>query len=163
MFTALELFDLAVRVEENGERFYRLALNRVKRDSVRNLLVWLADQEILHKSSFAKARERIAGENKPVPSFPSLDSGVLRNAMGRHAFSLDELHIDSIRDEEQILRAALLFEEDTMLFFEFISSFISDPDALSILEKIRIEESNHKQLILEKILELEKKNPSNKL
>jgi rubrerythrin len=77
--------------------------------------------------------------------------------MGRHAFSLDELELDSIRDEEEILRAALVFEEDTLQFFEFIASFIHDPMASSALENIRAEESKHIELLHEKISDVEKK------
>jgi rubrerythrin len=159
MFTVLELFDLASQIEANGEQFYRYALTRVRRDSFIDLLGWLADQELLHKSAFAGMKEKIAGGGEPVPSFPSLSREVLRGAMGRHAFSLDELRIDSIRDEEEILKAALLFEEDTIMFFEFISPFISDPVAISVLEKIREEESHHKQLLMEKIVEIQTKSP----
>jgi rubrerythrin len=155
MFTALEIFDLAAQIEANGEQFYRHALTRVKRDSFRDLLGWLADQELLHKSAFTGIKEKIAREadDAHLDSSP-ISREVLSSAMGRHVFSLDELEIDSIRDEKEILEAALLFEEDTILFFEFISPFISDPEACSVLEKIRLEESNHKRLLLERISEI---------
>jgi rubrerythrin len=78
--------------------------------------------------------------------------------MGRRAFSLDELEIDSIRDEEALLQAALTFEEDTILFFEFISPFISEPEAVTMLEKIKAEELNHKQLLIEMIAKIRAKS-----
>ena len=158
MFTVLELFDLAVQIEANGEQFYRHARTTVRRDSLVDLLGWLADQESLHKSAFADLKEKIAGGGEPAPSFSSLSGEALRGAMGRHAFSLDELQIDSIQDEEEILQAAVLFEEDTIVFFEFISSFISDPEAISTLEGIKVEESNHKELLMEKIAEIRTKS-----
>jgi rubrerythrin len=154
MFTASELFDLAVQVEVNGERFYRYAMGRVKGDSLKNLLGWLADQELAHQSTFREIKERIVHGAKPAPSFSTLTQQAVRRAMGRHAFSLDELQVDSIRDEKEILQAAVLFEEDTILFFEFIAPFVSDPGVFSTLEKIKTEESNHKQLLMEKILEI---------
>lgn len=154
MFTASEIFGLAVQVEENGEQFYRYALGRVQRDSLKNLFGWLADQESLHRSRFAETRETIGRGTQLDPSFASLSQEVLRRAMGRHAFSLDELQIDSIRDEEEILRAALLFEEDTIRFFELVASFVSDPVASSTLEKIRKEEAEHIELLAEKISEI---------
>jgi len=158
MFTVLELFDLAVQIEANGEQFYRHARTRVRRDSLVDLLGWLADQELLHKSAFADLKEKIAGRGEPAPSFSSLSGEVLRGAMGPHAFSLDELQLDSIQDEEEILQAAVLFEEDTIVFFEFISSFISDLEAISTLERIKVEESNHKELLMEKIAEIRTKS-----
>jgi rubrerythrin len=154
MFTASELFDLAVQVEVNGERFYRHAMGRVKGDSLKNLLGWLADQELLHQRAFTEIKEQIAAGTKAAPPCSSLTEQALRGAMGLHAFSLDELAIDSIQDEKEIMRAALLFEEDTITFFEFIASFVSDPRAFSSLEKIRIEEFHHKQLLMEKISEI---------
>jgi rubrerythrin len=154
MFTASELFDLAIQVEINGEQFYRYALSRVKRDSVKNLLGWLADQELEHKSTFLEIKERTADETKPVDHFVSLNQQALRSAMGRHAFSLDELEIDLIRDEKEILQAAIVFEEDSILFFEFIAPFVSDPEPLATLENIKKEELNHKLLLMEKMSEV---------
>ncbi len=154
MFTASEIFDLAVQVEENGERFYRYALGRVKGDALKDLLGWLADQELQHRSAFLEIKGRIADEEKPAPSVSALRREALRSAMGRHAFSLDELQIGSIRDEEEILRAAVQFEEDAILFFEFIASFVSDPDAFYTLGQIRAEELKHKLLLTEKMSEI---------
>lgn len=159
MFTASELFELAVRVEENGERFYRSALEKTERGSIRNVLGWLADQEVLHRNTFVQIKERTAGEAEQDPVLPALGGEVLSSAMGRHAFSLDEFEIDSLREEEQILRAALLFEEDTLLFFEFISPFVSDPDICAMLDKIKAEELNHKQVLLDKISEIQRRPP----
>jgi len=151
MFTFSELFDLAIQVEVNGERFYRYAMNKVEGESLKNLLGWLADQELLHQRAFMEIKEQTARGAKAASSSSSLTQQALRSAMGRHAFSLDELQIDTIQNEEEIMQAALLFEEDTILFFEFIAPLISDPSASSTLEQIRAEEFNHKQLLMEKI------------
>jgi rubrerythrin len=153
MFTAIEVFDLAIQVEENGERFYRYAQGRVKQDALKNVLGWLADQELQHMSAFTEIKERIGDKEDPALSISSLSSQILRDAMGRHAFSLDELRIDSIQDEAEILEAAVQLEDDAILFFEFISAFISDPGALYTLEQIKAEELKHKLLLMEKISE----------
>ena len=154
MFTATELFDLAIQVEENGERFYRYALSRVREDSLKNVLCLLADQELEHRSAFLEIKEKIGDNTKSVPPVSSLSRQVLRGAMGRHAFSLDELQVDSIQDEKEILEAALNFEEDAILFFEFLAALVSDPGALFTLQKIRAEELKHKLLLMEKISEI---------
>ncbi len=158
MFTASELFDLAVRVEENGERFYREALKKTKSGPLRDLLRWLADQEVEHRETFARIRDTISGEAENDPALLALGRDVLRSAMGRHAFSLDELEIDKIREEEDILRAALLFEEDTVVFFDFITPFVSDEGICAMLEKIKAEELVHKQVLQDKISEAQTKS-----
>ena len=72
MFTAMEVFDLAIQVEENGERFYRYALGMVREDSLKNVLGLLADQELEHRSAFLEIRERIVDKTNPCPfRFPS--------------------------------------------------------------------------------------------
>ncbi|MDR3567684.1 MAG: ferritin family protein [Syntrophobacteraceae bacterium] len=156
MFTASELFELAVRVEENGERFYRDALKKTKPGLVKDLLVWLADQEVEHKNTFARIKEMVAGQTEQDPALMSLGRDVLVGAMGRHAFSLDELEIDSIRDEEEILRAALVFEEDTLIFFDFIAPFVSDRSISAMLDTIKAEERHHKQALLDKIAAIQR-------
>ncbi len=74
MFTATELFDLAIRVEVNGERFYRYAMRMVKGDSLKKLFGWLADQELLHGSAFREIRrkDRSLGPDllPPLPHSP---------------------------------------------------------------------------------------------
>ncbi|MGC9194301.1 MAG: ferritin family protein [Syntrophobacteraceae bacterium] len=156
MFTASELFDLAVRVEENGERFYRSALKRAKSETVKELLSWLADQEVEHRNTFSQIREAIAAETQQDPALLALGRDVLRSAMGRHAFSLEELEVGSEENEEDILRAALGFEEDTLLFFDFISPLVSNRAVCGLLEKIKTEEHNHKRVLLDKISEIQK-------
>ena len=151
MFTASELDELAARIEENGERFYRDAIGKIETESVRELLCRLADQEVEHKKTFIEIKEMLAGETKQDPALATLGREVLRSAMGRHAFSLEELGIDSLRGEEEILRAALAFEEDTLLFYDFISSFVSDPSVCAMLDKIKAEERLHRQVLLEQI------------
>ncbi|MDR3556069.1 MAG: ferritin family protein [Syntrophobacteraceae bacterium] len=155
MFTASELFDLAVRVEENGERFYRSALEKLEPGPLKELLGWLAEQEVVHKSIFAKISEELAGQTQQDPALSSLGRDVLQSAMGRHAFSLDELAIDSIREEEDILRAALVFEEDTLIFFDFITPFVSNRGVRAMLDKIKAEELGHKQLLSDRISQLQ--------
>lgn len=157
MFTAMEVFDLAIQVEENGERFYRYALGMVREDSLKNVLGLLADQELEHRSAFLEIRERIVDKTNPAPSVSPLSPQVLRGAMGRHAFSLDELRVDTIQEEKEILEAALNFEEDAILFFEFIATFITDPGALLTIQQIRAEELKHKLLLMEKISEISAK------
>ena len=155
MFTASELFDLAIQVETNGERFYRCALNRVERDSLKGLLGWLADQEVRHKATFYELKEKAHDEVTQSGPVSLQSREALRAAMGRHAFSLDDLEIDLPQDEKDVLQAAIAFEEDTILFFEFIAPLISSPGPVSTLENIKKEELNHKLLLTKQLSELE--------
>lgn len=152
MFTASELFDIAIQVEINGERFYRYASGLVVDPSLREALVWLADQELQHRSLFLEIKKGSSALAEPGDPPPTDEERmVLRAAMGRHAFSLDELNVHSLRNDRELMEAAIAFEDDAILFFEFISSLVSDPKALAGIEEIRREELKHRKLLVEKM------------
>lgn len=152
MFTAHEIFDLAIQVEENGERFYRLALTRHHREPLRELLQWLADEEAKHGNTFRQLQEGLSEDDTgPVPAEHGMD---LRAAMGRHAFSLDETEIGAIEDERELLQTAMEFESDSILFYEFIASLITGARALSSIQEIRACEIDHKRLLMERLSRL---------
>jgi len=152
MFTASEVFDLAIQVEVNGERFYRYALSRNIRKELKDLLSWLADQEMEHGENFQDMKKRICGSSSDAcePIF-DLSTTVLRSAMGRHAFSLEELDVFTIEEEGELLELAIEFEKDTILFYEFIASLITDPQALLAIDQIRRQEIDHKRLLMENL------------
>ncbi|MBW1775894.1 MAG: rubrerythrin, partial [Deltaproteobacteria bacterium] len=56
MFSSNEIFDLAVRIEKNGEAFFRNAMEKVKAPSVRSLFEWLAEQEVKHREWFVSKK-----------------------------------------------------------------------------------------------------------
>ncbi len=153
MFTASEIFDLAIQVEVNGEDFYRGALGRVAQNEVKELLGWLADHEARHRSEFEDLKDRFRGQSGKDP-ISGATGDALRSAMGRHAFSLDELEINSIQDVKEILRAAIEFEEDAILFYEFIGSLINDAHALATIAEIRSQEMDHRDLLMRKMSEM---------
>ncbi len=148
MFTASEIFDLAIQVEVNGENYYRSALGRVVRGELKDLLGWLADQEVMHRQKFQELKARLCANRKGRDIISGASGTALRAAMGRHAFSLDELEAGSISDEKEILKAAVDFEEDSILFYEFIASLVTDAEALSTLALIREQEMEHRKLLM---------------
>jgi rubrerythrin len=154
MFTAVEVFDLAIQVEANGERYYRFAQSRVIRDPLRELLAWLADQEVQHTGTLQQLKEEACGAAGSFEQIDGLSRTALRSAMGRHAFSLDELEIHSIRNEKELLQFAIGFEEDSIQFYEFIAFFISEPRVLAAIDRIRAEELDHKRLLIRKVSEV---------
>lgn len=151
MYTAVEIFDLAIQLEENGENFYRRAANRAAGPGVKELFRWLADQEVGHGRTFREMRENAWKSDQSREIMPGAMGDALRSAMGRHVFSLDDLEAGSIRDEKELFEAAIVFEEDSIQFFELIASFISEPRVLFAIERIRGEELDHKRLLIEKL------------
>ena len=157
MFTASELFDLAGPGARPTESvFTGMLSDKGGKGQLSRYFPLACRPGVAAQTAFADIKEKVALlERKKY--FLSHSAGRFfdrRNEPLNRGFLWNELQMKSIRDEEEILEAALLFEEDTILFFEFISPFITNPEASSMLERIRAEESNHKRVLEEKISEI---------
>lgn len=146
MFSSKEIFDLAVKIEENGERFYRNALTKISGTSLHAIFEWLADEEIKHKEWFLRQRDQLP-PGKGDPSLQEAESKLLSGIVGDQAFSLKEVDLSEIHRVEALIDLAREFEEDTVLFFEMIRSVISDPETLKRLDEIIEEEHRHIQIL----------------
>ncbi|MCU0588251.1 MAG: ferritin family protein [Syntrophobacteraceae bacterium] len=153
MFSASEVFDIAIQLEENGERFYRQAVLQVKDEPLKDLLIWLADQEMNHRESFVSMKTDFNRSTEDRWT-EEASGAILRSAMGEHGFSLDEVDFSSIPDEASLLRVAIGFEEDGILFYELIRSFIEDAATLMQLDRIIQEERTHVRLFEERLRNL---------
>jgi rubrerythrin len=66
-FTADKIFEIAIRIERNGARFYREAAERVSDPALCELLLDLARMEEVHGKRFASFRSEITEEEKASP------------------------------------------------------------------------------------------------
>jgi rubrerythrin len=146
MFTRGEIIDLAVRIEHNGETFYRRFADCALTPEVRRLAGWLADQEVTHARFFRELKERMPVESLRAPQSTTA-TGALEDFMGSHGFSLDEVECRALTDVRTLLEVAIEFERDTMLFFDMIKGFVDDLGALQELEQIIAEERHHVALL----------------
>ncbi|MFU8770641.1 MAG: ferritin family protein, partial [Desulfotignum sp.] len=58
-FTATDIFDIAIQIEQNGARFYRRAANLVDQESHKQFLTALADMEDDHEKTFAAMKDQL--------------------------------------------------------------------------------------------------------
>lgn len=148
MFSAKEIFDLAIKIEENGARFYRNALPTVSDTPLHTLFEWLADEEIKHKEWFIGHRNQVPPGDLES-SLQEAQSTLLAGIMGNQVFSLDEADLTSFHRVGDLLALAQEFEKDTILFFEMLRGLVSDPETLKRLDAIIEEEQHHIQLLKE--------------
>ena len=146
MFSMREVFDLAMRIEENGEFFYRGALKQVSDPSARAMLEWLADEEVKHKVWFASKKDAVKMKKKEI-ALEEMGSDILKGIMGDQNFSLKEADLSEIRNQKDLINLAIEFEKDTILFFEMIRSLVEDLETLDQLKEIIAEENHHIQML----------------
>lgn len=150
MFTSTEIFDLAMRIEENGEAFFRGAVKKMSEPALKSLFEWLAEQEVKHKEWFSVKKDGAEMRIKPS-DFEKAGSGILQDILGDQSFSLKEADFDHISSAREILDLAIEFERDTILFFEMLLSLVLDDATGTELEEIIAEEKRHMELLREKL------------
>ena len=146
MFSVGEIIDIAIQIEENGESFYRKALENTLDPAFKELLQWLADEELRHRECFLKMRAsmRAASEDRLTEQ---VSGALLQSAVGDHAFSLEEADFSSIRNESDLIETAMGFERDSIMFYEMIQSLVTDPVILGHADRIIEEEEKHTELL----------------
>lgn len=66
MFTLNDLFDIAIKMEENGRDVYLDALGQTSNKEIENLVKWMADEENRHKSWFEKQKDSLSASSRDL-------------------------------------------------------------------------------------------------
>ncbi|MDD5044420.1 MAG: ferritin family protein [Candidatus Omnitrophica bacterium] len=144
VFDASEVFNFAIRIEENGEKFYRLMSEKFKGGNLRDTFNFLADEEVKHKEIFAgflKNRELY----EPAESFTGEYLEYLRSYADGHIFTKENaayLASGKIDSEKHALQFAQDREIDSILYYLEAKNLVRDSQKQAI-DKIVEEERRH--------------------
>jgi rubrerythrin len=121
-FNADEVFKLAIRIEENGARFYRKAAEFQTEADNRAFLENLAAMEDVHKKMFEKMQSGLtAAEKTPTVFDPQGDSAQYLMAMAdTHGGEGSPSAADALTGQETILEiidTAIGLEKESILFY----------------------------------------------
>lgn len=150
MFSLGEIIDLAIQVEENGEKSYRKAQKEVKNRDLASVLEWLADDEKAHVKWFHDLKEGIDEKIEDV-RLEEMGREILGSVLGEQSFSMDDADFSKIKDVNALLELSLEFERDTILFYEMIKAFVDDEKVSAGLDRIICEENAHVKKLEEMI------------
>lgn len=145
MFKISDIIELAIKIEQNGEKIYRKASHKSSNSNIHDLLKKLADEENLHIDFFLKIKESIQ-ETSDIQEIEDMGKSILLEIMEGKAFSLGETDFSSIHHMNHLMATAIEFEKDTVIFYEMIHSLIEDDTSSALLEKIIREEEEHIRL-----------------
>ena len=144
MFEIKEIIDLALQIEKNGEEIYRNALRRVENPAIYIVLQKLADEELNHIEWFTGLKQSIQSTTDD-PKLMELGKTILNRVLGAQAFSLKDVDFSGISRIDDLLKLAIEFERDTVLFYEMIRPLLDLTEELDHLDKIIAEENQHIQ------------------
>ncbi|MGD9057044.1 MAG: ferritin family protein [Desulfobacterales bacterium] len=152
MFTAHEILDLAIQLEENGEAVYREAAGQAKNADIRELLLWMVEEEVKHARLFKELKQEI--EIRSInPFMEEMSRKVFGGILGDKSFSHREVNFAEIKRTQDLIKIFIEFEKDTVLFYETLLPFIEDNNTLHYVTKIIAEENNHIKKLQELLAE----------
>ena len=144
VFTAAEMVDIAIQLEQNGQVFYTEAALRTEDEEIKRFLEFLAKEEQRHEQVFRdlKPAER---EHRPAQEYPGERSEYVQVLLEERLLPSAEIVekvLPSLNSETALLDFALGFEKDTILFYFEMRHLLGEAHR-HILNEIIEQEKHH--------------------
>ena len=153
-FTANDVFEMAEQLERNGAKFYRTAAENISDPRSKKLLIELAEMEDEHEKTFASLRADLTEAEKTTTVFDPEDESALylRALADTRVFFKKKIDISSM---EEILKAAIVAEKDSIVFYLGLKDFVPDQLGKNRLDKIIKEEMGHIRILSKELVSLD--------
>jgi rubrerythrin len=147
-FNADEVFEMAIRIEENGAAFYRKAAGLQSDAENREFLEKLAAMEDGHKATFIEIRKTLTDKDKSGKVFDPQDelSLYLAAMADTHGGEGSPSAADSLTGTEtmeEVLATAIGLEKESVLFYIGIKDIVSPEHGIERIDDIIREERGH--------------------
>lgn len=142
-FSASEVFQFAIKIEEDGENFYNEAANNTENEDIKNMFIYLAGQEVEHKEFFSEILSGIE-DYKPEDNYPDEYFIYIKAYADKMIFSAEKqrAQISGMNDLKGVLDFAAQRELDTILYYQEIKG-IANSSQRGHIDKIIQEERKH--------------------
>jgi len=143
-FSGLEMFKIAMQMEEEGYNFYTNGANHTN-GKIKEFLLVAAGQEFIHREKFKKLFDELR-TNKEMDTEYIFNLDVnkyLSNLIENQVFDKQEKPRDVFTDLKSTLTYALKMEELTIILYTKMYESISENDVTKILSSILDEEKAH--------------------
>ena len=139
-FDISEIFQFAIKIEENGEKFYRYAVQIAKDENTKQIFEYLADEENEHKITFQKILSKIK-KYEPIETYTGEHALYLQAYINNIIFSdLDE-EIAGVKDTLSAIKFGIQRELESILYYQEIKNFTKNQQEL--IDPIIEEERRH--------------------
>jgi len=138
-----EILHFAVRIEEEGETYYRAAADLVKSDEEKETFLHLAKEEEEHKKTFQEMEAGIGAIPKALlesEEYRNFISAFLEGAV--FPSQSPEERIAGVKDPVDVINLAIQDELNSILFYHELKPLVT-PEHHSLLDDIIDEERNH--------------------
>jgi rubrerythrin len=144
IFDARDVIQFAVRIEEDGEAFYRKVALAAQNKDIQDFFNFLADEEIQHKALFREMLSKIE-TLQPAETYDGEYAAYLSDYIDDRVIFTKEVQGESASGTKSALSAitfAMSREADSILYYHEVKRFIAEK-YYDIIDKIIIEERKH--------------------
>ncbi len=146
-FTGKEVLDMAVRIEENGMRFYTDASKAAKSPQLKDLFRVLSEEEGTHIKMFLELKKTLVGDDDSAGFDPYLEDAqqYLKSMADTEVFTNPEAGKDAaraIKDEQDAISMAIGMEKDSLLFYYELERMIREKDK-KVIDSLIEQEKEH--------------------
>ena len=148
VFNADEIFEMAIRIENNGAAFYRKAAGLQSDTKNQKFLESLANMEDQHQKTFTELRTTLTEKEKTPKVFDPHDEvsrylGAMADTMGGEGSPSVADSLTGDETLEDILRTAVGLEKDAILFYLGIKDLIPSQSGQDRIDEIIRQERRH--------------------
>ena len=103
---------------------------------------WMAGEERSHAEEFIQIKDNldIHDDNHILDEMRDI---LLDDIIGKKSFSLQDTSFFQIKNREELIETFILFEEDTILFYEILLPLAEESDNISVIQGIIDDERTH--------------------
>ena len=147
-FNADEVFEMAIRIENNGAAFYRKAAGLQSDTNNQKFLEGLANMEDQHQKIFTEMRTTLTENDKSPKVFDPYDEvpqylAAMADTMGGEGSPSVADSLTGDETLEEILRTAVGLEKDSILFYLGLRDLIPTQSGQDRIDEIIREERRH--------------------
>jgi rubrerythrin len=152
-FNADDIFEMAVKIEQNGAVFYRDAAGHMEDKKNKEFLLELARMEDAHEMIFANMKKDLTEQEKLSTTFDPENENILY----LKAFTDTKVFFKKEKPEnsfKNILGCAIQTEKDSIAFYLGIKDLVPEKSGKSKIDAVIKEEMSHIRLLAGKLTEL---------
>ena len=144
IFTSPEIVEIAIRIEEDGEKFYSKMKEKVEGEETKSLFDFLSKQEKQHIKDFRKLYNLVKNNRETIVGDEEEFALYMRAYMDTWTIDTFKKRTSELNPEEvdSILRFAIDFEKETILFYYGMRDRLSS-NAAPIVNNIIEQERRH--------------------
>jgi len=115
---ASEVFEVAIKIEENGEKFYRHAATLTEDADTKAMFTHLAEEEVKHKQTFQGMLSRVE-DYQPTESYPGEYLAYLKTYAEGLIFSPEKLEAEfaKVTTASDAIDFAIQREIESILYY----------------------------------------------